>query len=77
MHEKPLCIWFDKTDGFIKIDNGIRYLVLDHSRFDQIFDSIKYLISEESGITDGINHNFARFRIDSNNYLHIKKNKSL
>ena len=28
MGEKPLRIWFDKIDGFIKIDNGIRYLVL-------------------------------------------------
>ena len=40
MGEKPLRIWFGKIDGFINIDNGIRYLVLDYSRFDKICDSI-------------------------------------
>ena len=64
MDKKPFQIWFDKTDGFIKIDNRIRYLPLDHSRFDKICDSIKYLISKKSGITDSINHNFARIRMD-------------
>ena len=28
MGAKPLRIWFDEIDGFIKIHNGIRYLVL-------------------------------------------------
>ena len=28
MGSKPLGIWFEKIDGFIKIYNGIRYLVL-------------------------------------------------
>ena len=36
---KPLRIWFDKIDGFIKISGGIRYLViLRHSWFDEICD---------------------------------------
>ena len=53
---KPLRIWFDKIDGFIQIYDGIRHLVmLGHSCFDEICDSIKYLISEKSGITDSIN----------------------
>ena len=47
MGEKPLRIWFDKIEEFIKIDNRIVYLALDHSRFDKICDSIKYLISEK------------------------------
>ena len=64
MGEKPLRSWFDKKDGFNKIDNGIRYLVLDHSRFDKICDSINYFINEKSGITDNINHTFARVRMD-------------
>ena len=55
---KPLRIGFDKIDGYIKIDEKIRYLVLfDHGYCDRIFDKIKYLISEKSGITDNINHN--------------------
>ena len=58
MRSRPL---MDLLDGFIKIYDGIKYLVLfGHSLYDQICDRIKYLISEKSGITDSINHNFAR-----------------
>ena len=39
MGSKPLHIWFDKIDGFIKIYDGIRYLVLlGHSWYDEICD---------------------------------------
>ena len=52
MYSKPLRIWFDKTDGFFKIYNGVRYLVLlVHCWYDEICDRIKYLISEKSGIS--------------------------
>ena len=41
---KPLCIMFDEIDGFIKIHDGIRYLVLfDYEWCDKICDRIKYL----------------------------------
>ena len=44
MGSKPLCIWLDKIDGFIKIYDGITYFViLGHGWFDEICDSIKYL----------------------------------
>ena len=66
----PLRIRFHEIDGFIKIHDKIRYLVLfDYSYCDKICDKIKYLISEKSGITDSINHNFGRIRIDSYNSL--------
>ena len=39
-----------------------------------LHDSIKYLISEKGGITDIINHNSARIRIDSYNSLPVQKN---
>ena len=45
--------------------------------FDKIDGIIKIydkIISEESGITDSINHNFARIRIDLYNSLPIEKN---
>ena len=71
---KPLRISFDKIDGFIKIHDKIRYLVLfDYSYCNKICDKIKYLISEKSDITDCINHNFARIRIDSYDSLPIEK----
>ena len=60
MSLKPLRIWFDKKDGFIKIHCGNRYLVLlGHNCYDEICDRIKYLTSNKSGITDSITHNFA------------------
>ena len=63
---KPLRIRFDKIDEFTKIHDSIRCLVLlDYSYFDKICDKFKYLISEESGLKNIINHNFARIRIDS------------
>ena len=70
---------YDKMDGFIQIHNEIRCLVLfDCGWFDKICDRIKYFISGKNGITDSINHNFARIRIDSYifwfiDFLHIEK----
>ena len=71
---KPLRTRFDKIDGFIKIHDKIRYLVLfDYSYCDRICDNIKYVISETSGITDSINHNLVRTRSDSYHSLPIEK----
>ena len=71
---KPLRIRFDKLDECIKIHHKIRYLILfDYVWFDKICDKIKYLIGKKNGITDSINHNFTRIRIDLYNSLPIKK----
>ena len=73
MGSKQLRIRFHEIDDFIKIDDGIRYLViLGHGGFDKIFDSIKYLISEKGGIADS-NYYLARIRIDLYNSLPIEK----
>ena len=59
MGAKQLHIWLEKIDGFIKIDDGIRYLVLFGSKqYDAIYNRIRYLISKKIGITDIISHNF-------------------
>ena len=64
-------ITFDQIDRFIKIYDGIRYLVLfDYAWFDKIYGRIKYLVS---AITDSINHNCGRVRIDSSNSVLIEK----
>ena len=69
-----LRIKFDEIHGFIKIYDGIRYLVLFGGGFyDEIFDRIKYLICKKSGITVSISHNFARIKIDSYYSLLIEK----
>ena len=63
---KPLRIRLEEKDGFIKIYVGIRYLVLFRPGWDfAIYNRVIYLLSEKSGITDSINHNFARIRIAS------------
>ena len=72
--QKPLRIWFKKIDGFIKIHDGVRYLILfAPERYNAVCDKINYLISEKNGVTYSINHNFARIRIDSYNSLPIEK----
>ena len=58
---KPFRLRYDKIDGFIKIRDKIRYIVLFDDWSDKIFDRIKYLINEKSGITAS---NFAIIRID-------------
>ena len=74
MGANPLCIWFEKIDGFIKIYDGIRYLVLfGPERYDVIYYRTRNLESEKSSITYSINHDFARMRIDSCNSLLIEK----
>ena len=58
---KPLRSRFDKIDGFTRIYDGSRYLVLfGHLWYDVIYNRIRYLASEKSAITSSINHDFAR-----------------
>ena len=69
----PFGIGFDEIDGFIKIYDGIRYLVLFSYLYDEICNRIKYLTSEKSGIADSIDSNFAKIRIDLYSYLPIEE----
>ena len=67
---KPLRFRFDKVDGFIKAYDRTRYLVLfGLEKYDAIYNRIRYLISQESGITYVFSHNYARIQIDSDNFL--------
>ena len=66
MDTKPSRIWFNKVDKFIKMYDGIRYLVMyDYNRYNAIYYIIRYLISEKSSIENSINQIFARIIIDS------------
>ena len=49
---KPLCISFDKVDGFIKGYDETSYLILfDPEKYDKnIYNRIRYLISQNSVI---------------------------
>ena len=71
---KPFCIRFNKIDGFIRVYDGTRYLVLFGSeKYDPIYNSIRYLISVKSGITYIISHNYAKIKIDSYDSLPLEK----
>ena len=72
---KSLRISFDKIHGFIMVlDGKNKHLVLfDYGLFHKICEKIKYHISKKSGITNRINCNFGRIRIDSWNSLPVKK----
>ena len=61
-------------DEFIKIHDGIRYLVLFGIEwYDEIYNRIRYLTNEKSGITYGLNQNLARTKNDSYISLPIER----
>ena len=71
---KPLRIRFDKVDGFIIIYDGIRYLaLLGTEKYNVIYNRIRYLVSQESGISYVIPHNYARIKINYYETLPLKK----
>ena len=62
---KLLRIRFDKIDGFIRVYDGPRYLVLFGSeKYKSIYKRIRYLISVKSGITYIISRNYAKIKVD-------------
>ena len=51
----------DKIDGFIKIYDRTKYLVLfDPDSDNAIYSRISYLVTEKGCITYSIDHNFGR-----------------
>ena len=74
---KPLRIRFDKVDVFVRVSNGTRYLVLFRPKKYAIFNRIRYLVSQKSGITSVISHNYARIKVDSYGSLPLEKTLTL
>ena len=71
---RPLRITFDKIDGFIRVYDGNRYLVLfGNEKCDSIYDRIWYLISVKNGIAHIISHNYAKIKVDSCDSLPLEK----
>ena len=63
---KPLRIRFSQVDGFIRVCDGNKYLVLfGLKKYDAICNKIRCLISQKSGITYGFFYNFRKIKIDS------------
>ena len=75
---KPLRIRFDKIDGFIRIYDGTRYLLLFGSeKYDVIDNRIRYLISLKSSIAYAFSHYYAKIKVDSYDSLPIEERLTL
>ena len=56
------------------LDGKIKHFVLfDYGLFNKICDKVKYILSKIGGITNSINHNVGKIRIDSYNFSAIKQ----
>ena len=73
---KPLRIRYDKIDGFIRIYDGNRYLVLFGTENMMLFKSSR-LVSLESSIRYVFPHYYLKIRADSYDSLPIEKTLTL
>ena len=75
---KRLHIIFDKIDGFIRIYDRTRYLVLfGPEKFDAIFNRIRYLKSSKSSITYVFSHYNMKISVGSYYSLPLEKTLTL
>ena len=75
---KPLHIRFDNVDGLIRVYDGTRYLVLFGPEiYDSIYNRIRCLTTQKSGITYLFSRNYARIKIDSSDFLPLEKTQTL
>ena len=71
---KELHIRLNKIDGFIRIYNINRYLVLlGLEKYDPAYNKIRYLISQESGITYFFSHYYTKIKVNSYDSLPSEK----
>ena len=62
---KPLCVRFEKKDGFSRVYDGARYFVLFGSeKYDFIYNRIRYLMEGRSSIKYVISHGYAKIKVD-------------
>ena len=74
MGAKHLQIRFDKLDGFIRVYNRTRYLVLLRAEKNNfIYIRIRYLIAVKRRITYIIFYNYAKIKVDSYDSLPLEK----
>ena len=61
---------FDKVDGFIRVYDETRYLVLfGAEKYDAICNRIRYLVSQKSCITYVFSNNHAKIEIHLYDFL--------
>ena len=65
---------FDEIDEFIRVYDGTRCLALFGSeKCNSIYNRIRYLTGVKSSISYVISHNYAKIKVDSNDYLSLIK----
>ena len=70
---KLLCIRFDKTDGFNRVYDSTRYLVLfGDEKYYLIYNRIRYLKEVKTGVTYVISPYYAKIKIDLYDYLPLE-----
>ena len=69
---KPLRCGVDKINGFIRVYDGNKYLILCE-KHGFIYNKIRYLIRVKSGITHVVSHNYAKMKPDSYDSLPLEK----
>ena len=75
---KRLHIRLYKIDGFIRVYDGTRYLLLfGPKKFDDIYDRTRYLVGLTSGITYVFPHNYAKIKVDPYNSLPLEETLTL
>ena len=75
---KLLHIRLDEVDGFIRLYDGMLYLVLfGPEKYDAIYNRNRYLTSQKSDVTYAIFHNYTKIKIESYNSLPLEKTLTL
>ena len=73
-----LRIRFDKINGFIRVYDRTKYLVLfGLEKYDAIYNRIRYPIGLKCGIIYIFSYNYAKIKIDSNDDLPLEKTLTL
>ena len=71
---EPLYIRFDKVNGFIRLFDGTRYLVIfGPEKYDAIFNRIRHLIGLKSVITYVLSYNYPKTKVDLYDSLSLEK----
>ena len=75
MGDKPFHIKFDKINGFIRVYDGGKQLVLfGAEKYDSIYNRIRYVIAVKGDVTYAFfSHNYTKLKIDSYDYLSLEK----
>ena len=68
-------IRFNNIEGFIRVYDGTRYLVLfGDEKYYFLYNRIRYLTGVKIGITYVISHNYAKIKVDSFDSLPLEQN---